>query len=611
MTNGDTATWLLIGLLAGCVAVMSATAAQPQYWSFFVAAAFGAGALLVPIRRRATVTVRTVLLLAIVFRLALIWLPPVLSDDAFRYVWDGWMQLEGIDPYRYVPADAELAAYHDEPLYDRLNSPEYYSVYPPVSQLIFRIGGLFYEQGWQASYFVIKVIMASFEVGAVIVLSRMISPGNLLLYAWNPLVLIAGAGQAHGEAVLAFFLSLTLWSSWKGRGGAAGVWLACAGWVKLYPFVLIPLLWRRFGWRSIVTGTVAAVLLGAPYAHAHVVENVMRSLDLYVRLFEFNAGFYYVVKGAFELVTGADWSKQIGPALRFVFIGALPLIYMLDARHRWPLQRAFAVTIGGFLILSTTVHPWYLVGILAVVAPAAGVAWHWYWLSIVSIGTYLLYVDGPYWPWVIVGWLGWLALALNRHGRAALDALMRSRAREKADLVAPFLSRGDRILDLGAAEGFVAERLVQTCGVEARLVDVIDLNRSELPHLVYDGRRLPFEDDRFDVAVLVYVLHHAMDPRQVLREALRVASRRVIILESTYVRRWEHKMLRLIDHSANLVRSLGRMERETLHFRTFQEWLDFFDNLNVRVAARRDLGGFIHHRALYVLDATSWSQDTT
>lgn len=601
-------TWILIGLLACCVAVMAVAARDPSFWHVFVAASLTAGGLVVLIWRRADVRMSVVVALAVVFRLAFVGLPPVLSDDAYRYVWDGFIQTQGVNPYLHPPEAAALADYQDEPVYQELNSAAYYSVYPPLSQLIFRIGGYFYQYGWQVSYYVIKGMLATLEFGAVIVLAQVLGPAALLLYAWNPLVLIAGAGQAHGEAALALFFALTLWAARRGRGGEAAVWLACAGWVKLYPFVLFPLLWRRFGWKSAAFGIVAAVALAMPFAHPAALSNVWSSLDLYVRFFEFNAGFYYLVKETFEIITSADWSKQIGPAFRLTYLLLLPAIYLLDWRAEWTLERGFAVVIGAYLVFSTTVHPWYLLGILVVVAASPGVAWHWHWLSVLSIGTYMLYVGGPYWIWVVLGWIGWVGFATFRHGRAALDALMRFRARGKADLVAPFLSRTDRVLDIGAAEGFVAERLVQARGVDAELVDVVPLNRTDLSHRVYDGMNLPYADDAFDVTILVYVLHHSEDPSRVIQEAVRVAARRVIVIESTYARSWEHRLLRLIDHSLNAVRSLGRMDRETLHFRQYEEWIELFDDLGIRVAARRYLGGFIHHRALYVLDAMTPDQ---
>jgi SAM-dependent methyltransferase len=584
---------------------MAALAARPAAWEGFVAAGFASGVLTVLIWRRKDVPLQLVIAAALVFRLFVLWLPPVLSDDAYRYVWDGVVQAEGHNPYLFAPDDPELAHLRDEPIYDALNSAEYHTVYPPVSQLIFRFGALFYEYGWIVSYFVIKAALALLEFGAVLVLARMLRPEQLLLYAWNPLVVIAAAGQAHGEAAAAFFLSLVLLALHQGRGGRASVWLACAGWVKLYPFVLFPFLWRRYGWRSAAAGGAATVILAAPYVHADVLPNVMQSLDLYVRYFEFNAGPYYALKEVFRLVTGQDWSKQLGPALRLCFLASLPVLYALDWKLRWAPRRALAVTTGLFLLCATTVHPWYLLGVLVLVAPAPHPSWHWYWLSVTSIGTYLLYVGGPYWSWVILGWAGFVVIAALRYRQALTDPLLRYRAKGKAEMLAAVLEKGWSVLDIGAGEGYVGRRLVERLDADVRLVDIVDTNRTALPHRRFDGRRLPYPAGRFDASILVFVLHHAEDPEAVLLEALRVSRRRVVVLESTYKHRWERPVLTYLDRTVNRLRSSGEtaMGRESLHFRTHAEWLATFSRLDLRLEASKDLGGFIHHKSLFVLAA--------
>ena len=121
-------------------------------------------------------------------------------------------------------------------------------------------------------------------------LSRMLRPRQLLLYASNPAVVLAGAGQGHGEAAMVLFLALTLFALKNKRGIWASVWLACAGGVKLYPFLLFPFLWRRFGWKSIAAGLGMAILPALPFFHPEGIGKILSSLNLYVRLFEFNAG---------------------------------------------------------------------------------------------------------------------------------------------------------------------------------------------------------------------------------------------------------------------------------------------------------------------------------
>ncbi len=595
----------VLALLVLCFGTASLLAAAPSTRGGFVAVNILAGLAVILLWRRADVGVRAVVLFALLFRLLYLWLPPVLSDDAYRYIWDGLVQTGGISPYAYSPDDPRLGFLHDEPVFGALNSASYHTVYPPLSQLVFRIGAWVYSGDWQTSYYAIKGILAASEAGALLLLARSVSTRSLMLYAWNPLVVLAAAGQAHTESLAIPCLVGAWLLSHRGRGGWASAALAAAGLVKLYPFVLFPLLWRRFGWRSVWPGVLVAVTACIPFFHPSAVTNVLSSLDLYVRSFEFNAGIYYAIKKLFEVATGEDWSKQIGPAFRWIFLFLLPAVYVMDWRLGWSFRRAGVVVLGLFFALSTTIHPWYLLPLLALVVPVKNPSWHWYWLGLASIGTYLLYTEGPYWPWVIIGWSGWAVLGINRYADPILTLLMQYRARQKADLVAQYVPAVDRpaILDLGAGEGYVGREVARRVMADAVLADIRDMNRTELPLVVYDGKRLPLSDDSFDAVLLIYVLHHASDPDHVISEARRVCRGRIIIVESIRVNTLQHRILSTLDRAANHIRSTGAMNarKEAPHFRTFASWKETFLSMGLRVEVARDLGGIIHRRAVFVL----------
>jgi hypothetical protein len=379
---------------------------------------------LVLLWRRDPLTREEVLWGALLLRLAFLPLLPGLTDDLYRYVWDGWLQMEGINPYRYAPENSSLAAYHESLLFRELNSPAYYSVYPPATQISFAVSGWLYTvAGWPAAYFGLKGLFAAAEFGGVVLLSRLTSPRNLLLYAWNPLVLLETAGQGHTEALLVPCLLGLIWAAQRGRGRLASLLVAAAGLVKLYPFVLGPFLLRRYGWAAVWPGVLLGVGLSLPYAAPYTLSHLMDSVALFARLFEFNAGPYYLVKSLFWTATGVDWSKQIGPAFRLLFLSLLPVLYVLDARWSWSMRRAALITIGLFLVLSTTVHPWYLVPVLALGVLTERPVWPWLWLGTCSVGTYLFYADGPYWIWIIGGWGGAFLLAVALYGRSWFTTL--------------------------------------------------------------------------------------------------------------------------------------------------------------------------------------------
>ena len=601
---------LLITLFIGLIILCGYAAHDRALWHFFVGASLASTLVLVGIWRWAAPTKLVILVMAILLRIGFAYIPPILSDDAYRYIWDGMLTAEGINPFKYYPSDPLLEDHHEDPIYPLLNSADYYSVYPPVSQFVFLGGGVFYDHGWEMSYYVMKALLSLLELGALFMLASMVSRAFLVLYAWNPLVLIETSGQAHTESAMLFFLVACVWFAEQKKPILASSALAFAGWVKLYPFVFFPLLWRRFKWKGIIPGGIVSLILLGPFYHPLFLSNIAESLNLYVNYFEFNAGFYYGIKKVFMLWTGDDWSKQLGPFLRTVFLISLPLIYVIDWKFDWTLPTSFLAILVAFLLFSTTIHPWYFLGILILVAWQQKQAWHWQWLAACSIGTYLLYVEGPYWLFVHLGWWGWLVLFFYVHRHNPLDwlqSLQRFRARLKVQDIEELVSVDERkgnVLDLGAGEGYVGVEISKKWNAAVTLADVVDMNRTELPHIVYDGVSLPFRDDHFDTTILYFVLHHADGAERVLEEALRVTKRQVVVVESVYKTQQDLKVLTFLDMWANRIRSGGLMnaQEEFLQFRKVTEWKVLFNQKGARLVAEMGKYNKLHQKHFFVLE---------
>ena len=421
-TRTDT---LLLGITGGLLACLPGLAAVRALWPVLVGTSFFAMAGLVSLRHRKALSMRTVLWGAVLLRLIFLPLLPELTDDPFRYLWDGWLQVEGINPYRYVPEADALTSFQTGVLFQEMNSQSYYSIYPPLTQLTFMVGGMGQLVDWRFGYYLLKILYTGAEFGGVVLLSRLTTARNAVLYAWNPIVLLEVAGQGHTEALMIPLLLGLVWAVQKGWAATASMAVAAAGMVKLYPFVLWPFLLRRFGVRAVWPGALLGIALSLPYAAPYVLPHVKASVDLFSELFEFNAGPYYLVKYGFWLGTGADWSKIIGPMFRWLFAGSLPVLYFLDAWRDWSIRRSALWTIGLLFVLSTTVHPWYLVPILALSVLDDSPSWHWLWLAAASVGTYLFYTGGTYWVWIILGWGGAGAIAMWRH-RAVVYGLVPS-----------------------------------------------------------------------------------------------------------------------------------------------------------------------------------------
>lgn len=558
---------------------------------------------------------------ALLLRLTIFPALPDLSDDLFRYVWDGWLGVSGMNPYRYVPAAGELEAFRDTPLFGQLNSPGFHSIYLPFSQVVFMAGGgVYLAHGWPAAAYAIKAVFLVLEFSGLAFLLRAVQRTGgrvrgLALYALNPLVLVTLTAGGHSESALVFGFGLLAYGTAAGRYPIAWVGLVLATATKGIPILLAPLLlrsqWIRGDeWRSILAGLVPAGLLSAgltaPYYFPGIIDALRSSADLYVRYFEFNAGPYFLLKEMGLWLIGTDLSKQLGPALRAVSLGGAALIWL-----RWPMRpssttadffRGSVAILGLYLLAATTLHPWYLIWGLVLIPLAPCFRQAWLWASWAAFLTYYVYTGVPQGPLATLFWGGVTVSVLAGHESAVRDRLLRVAGRRKARQVARHL-RGGSLLDLGAGEGYVAAALA---GGQLRtvLMDLGAFFRTRLPGVVYDGRRIPLADDSVDTVLISLALHHAEDPDRVIAEALRVARHRLIVTESVYVWEWERQALGILDRWANRTRGMTRETRwgSASGFRTVPEWTAALERHGGRVLRSRRLNMVGHRHHLFVVE---------
>lgn len=213
---------------------------------------------------------RTLLVLAVLFaalfRLAIIFSQPYLSDDIYRYIWDGRVQASGINPYRYIPADQALGSLRDEKIYPKINRRDYArTIYPPVAEGFFLFITRFSESvTWM------KTVMVAFEaVAAWAIIQLLISFGfarqRVLIYAWHPLVVWEFAGSGHLDAMAIAFVALALLAHRKHAGTLTGIMLACATCVKLFPLALFPALYKRWSWKMPLAFVATVLVAYVPY----------------------------------------------------------------------------------------------------------------------------------------------------------------------------------------------------------------------------------------------------------------------------------------------------------------------------------------------------------
>ncbi len=411
---------LILGLLAlGYLAVLLGSSVDAWRPWLPIGGAVALGAM-VWAWRLDGFSLRWVLVVALLLRVAMLPMPPSLSSDIYRYLWDGSLVLQGINPYQFAPSDSSLAELQTLGLFGKFNSPDYYSVYPPVMQAFFAVAALGLKLGFGAAYLLMKLLVGTCELGALWVLARWIAPRHLLLYAWNPFVLVETWGQPHGEAIAIGALAATLWFLSR-RPGLAVFFLTLAVWTKLWPALLFPFIWRHLGWhwRYLAVAGGTTLVLWLPFASLDTFQNFGQSLRLYTNLLEWNAGIYellYLIRWgitrllwASELLPlDAGHGRIVGPLLRLALLAGTGAVFWWG--RGWPLLRQLATVTVLCIASLSVIHPWYLVPVFWLLPFFSRVEWSWLFLGLTSAGTYMAYTQGIYWPFVIVGWAGWLFL---------------------------------------------------------------------------------------------------------------------------------------------------------------------------------------------------------
>ena len=222
--------------------------------------------LRIKLSRRGVVAI---LALAGLMRLGVVLMPPYLSDDLYRYVWDGRVVAAGINPYRYVPTDSHLASLRDERIYPNINRSTYArTIYPPVAEYVF-----FLTTRISESVTWMKVTMLAFDIASAAILLRLLTLFGLplqriLIYVWHPLTLWEFAGSGHIDAAVVTFIALALWARRREAAWLAGVALGCATLVKFFPVVIFPALYRRWDWKMPAAVAAVAVVAYLPFLGA-------------------------------------------------------------------------------------------------------------------------------------------------------------------------------------------------------------------------------------------------------------------------------------------------------------------------------------------------------
>jgi len=349
------------------------------------------------------------LAVGVALRLALLVMEPTLSDDLWRYLWEGRVQLAGLDPFLHAPSDPALEGLRNA-TWERVGHKDVSTIYPPLALWLFR--GVAFASETALAW---KLLVTACDIALMFVLVRACRERGVgdwapALYALHPLPVLESAGSGHLESIALLFLVLGIWRKSSFLVGLGAL-------VKVLPAVAWIAQRRILG---VLATAVLALALTLPFIDAGA--TLLRGFETYARHWSFNAALFPLLEALF------------GERARLVGVGIGALWCLVGAlRLRDPAALVLHVAVG-LIFLSPVVHPWYVLWIF-VPALLRG-AWPWAVLASTTLLSYMVLVGyDPSVPgsWEEPAWVVWIeyppALAVllwwtlrKRRSRASAEA---------------------------------------------------------------------------------------------------------------------------------------------------------------------------------------------
>jgi len=315
-------------------------------------------------------------LLSVLVRLIFIAAIPNLSQDFYRFIWDGRMILAGFNPFLYTPISfielGQLPVPQANELYQGMGtlSGGNHTNYPPLNQLCFVFAGLFSGSSIMGSVIVMRIIIISADIGTLLVgkklLEKLQLPSHTIFwYILNPFIIIELTGNLHFEAVMLFFLVLSLYLLHQNKWQMAAVALAFSVSIKLLPLIFLPLFFKKLRFKKWVAFCAVVVgitiLLFAPFTSPEFLRNYTDTVALWFRKFEFNASIYYVLRAIGYTFRGYNEIAIIGKIISIAVILFVLVFAMLKKNMSTiGLICSLLFVIAFYFFTTTTMHPWYL-----------------------------------------------------------------------------------------------------------------------------------------------------------------------------------------------------------------------------------------------------------
>jgi ubiquinone/menaquinone biosynthesis C-methylase UbiE len=156
------------------------------------------------------------------------------------------------------------------------------------------------------------------------------------------------------------------------------------------------------------------------------------------------------------------------------------------------------------------------------------------------------------------------------------------RAQLLGEKILPFIQEGESVLDFGCSNMMVSKYIASKKKISLTGIDILDYKIQDADFIKYEGGRLPFKDEQFDVVLSIFVLHHTDNPTFHLQELIRVSKRKIILCEDTFKNKIEENLTQLMDWMYNRTLVSNINDRAT-NFKSVKEWNELFEKNKVTV----------------------------
>ena len=326
---------------------------------------------------------RLIIVLGILFRIIFIPYLPSLSQDFYRYIWDGVLQLNNLNPYLFSPT--EVLSKVDFPLAQQMHEAmgklhaRNFSNYPPLSQWIYFLSANFHNGDLIYPVIVLRIFAFIGEILVFIYGFKILAllGKSPLLIGWfflNPLVIIESFGNLHFEALMIGLCLGGFYFAFRNKPLLAGLFFGLSISTKLLPLLLVPVFLKLFPFKFLIRFLSCcgffALITWVPFLNLDLISNYSQTIKLWFINFEFNGSLYYLAREVHYLFYDFNILRRIGRYTPYLVVSiVLFCSFLLKNKTKESVFKSSLLILTLYFFTTTTVHPWYIISVLALGIP--------------------------------------------------------------------------------------------------------------------------------------------------------------------------------------------------------------------------------------------------